>query len=202
MKVLEQREFDDGFIANQLKLLRLSTDKKITEIAEATGYTPSYISLIENGKRNLNYKILRRILLYGFGETLSSFFAKILEDESWFDKGKIYKTPFKLYSEDKNITVEILIPADASREIELVKVHLSPESTFEEEFKVDFKVYGTLLNGSVEIQSLDQIIKISRGESFLFFVQVEDSSEQADFRILNQSRDEADLFLIFTPPVF
>jgi transcriptional regulator with XRE-family HTH domain len=74
--VLKQVEADTRFIAEQLKLLRLSTDKKITEIAEAVGFSVSYISQIENGKRELNYKVLRRILLNGFSETLSSFFAK------------------------------------------------------------------------------------------------------------------------------
>ncbi len=200
MKPLEQNEFDNGFIASQLKLLRLSTDKKISEIAEATGFTPSYISYIENGKRNLTYKVLRRILLDGFGETLSSFFAKILEDQDHHNK--VFKTPFKLHNEDKTTTVEILIPANASREIELIKLHLSPGSTFEEQFKIDFKLYGTVVNGVVEIQNSNKKATIAEGEGFLFRIQVEDILEQAHLKISNVSENEAELLLIFTPPVF
>ncbi len=202
MRILEQHELNNEFICQQLKLLRLSNDKKINEIAEATGYTPSYISLIENGKRNLNYKVLRRILLYGFGETLSSFFVKILEDDGLFNDSKIYKTPLKLYDEDKTTSVEILIPTNASREIELVKVHLSEGAVFEDNFKIDFKVYGTVLNGVVEAHTPKQKAKIHQRESFLFFIQVEDALEQTYFKISNISKSESELLLIFTPPVF
>jgi transcriptional regulator with XRE-family HTH domain len=201
MKPLEHNEFDNGFIASQLKLLRLSTDKKISEIAEATGFTPSYISYIENGKRNLTYKVLRRILLDGFGETLSSFFAKILEDQDHHNP-KVFKTPFKLHNEDKTTTVEILIPANASREIELIKVRLSPGSTFEEQFKIDFKLYGTVVNGLVEIQNSNKKAIIAEGESFLFRIQVEDTLEQVYLKISNVSENEAELLLTFMPPVF
>lgn len=203
MKVLEQLEFDNEFLAQQLKLLRLSTDKTINEIAEATGYSQSYISLIESGKRNLNYKNLRRILLYGFGETISSFFTKILEeDTNQTYETKLYKTPLKLYSEDKNIIVEILIPADIAREIELVKISLSPGSTFEEDFRTDFRVYGTLLNGTAIIQNSGQNLKISTRESFVLKAKVNPALEQVDFKIINSSENQTELLLIFTPPVF
>ncbi|CUS98741.1 helix-turn-helix domain-containing protein [Candidatus Chrysopegis kryptomonas] len=203
MKVLEQLEFDNEFLAQQLKLLRLSTDKTINEIAEATGYSQSYISLIESGKRNLNYKNLRRILLYGFGETISSFFTKILEeDTNQTYETKLYKTPLKLYSEDKNIIVEILIAADIAREIELVKISLSPGSTFEEDFRTDFRVYGTLLNGTAIIQNSGQNLKISTRESFVLKAKVNPALEQVDFKIINSSENQTELLLIFTPPVF
>lgn len=203
MKVLEQLEFDNEFLAQQLKLLRLSTDKTINEIAEATGYSQSYISLIESGKRNLNYKNLRRILLYGFGETISSFFTKILEeDTNQTYETKLYKTPLKLYSEDKNIIVEILIAADVAREIELVKISLSPGSTFEEDFRTDFRVYGTLLNGTAIIQNSGQNLKISTRESFVLKAKVNPALEQVDFKIINSSENQTELLLIFTPPVF
>lgn len=203
MKVLEQLEFDNEFLAQQLKLLRLSTDKTINEIAEATGYSQSYISLIESGKRNLNYKNLRRILLYGFGETISSFFTKILEeDTNQTYETKLYKTPLKLYSEDKNIIVEILIPADIAREIELVKISLSPGSTFEEDFRTDFRVYGTLLNGTAIIQNSGQNLKISTRESFVLKAKVNPALEQVDFKIINSSENQTEILLIFTPPVF
>lgn len=203
MKVLEQLEFDNEFLAQQLKLLRLSTDKTINEIAEATGYSQSYISLIESGKRNLNYKNLRRILLYGFGETISSFFTKILEeDTNQTYETKLYKTPLKLYSEDKNIIVEILIAADIAREIELVKISLSPGSTFEEDFRTDFRVYGTLLNGTAIIQNSGQNLKISTHESFVLKAKVNPALEQVDFKIINSSENQTELLLIFTPPVF
>lgn len=201
MKLLRQAEFDNGFIANQLKLLRLSTDKKITEIAESTGYAPSYVSYIENGKRNITYKVLRRILFNGFGETLSSFFAKILENQEQCNL-KIYKTSFKLYNEDKTTTVEILIPTDTSREIELVKVYLSPGSIFEEKFKIDFKLYGTVVNGFVEVQNSNKKATIFKDESFIFHIRVESILNQAHLKISNVSEDEAELLLIFTPPVF
>ncbi len=201
MKPLEHNEFDNGFIATQLKLLRLSTDKKISEVAESTGFAQSYISYIENGKRNITYKVLRRILLDGFGETLSSFFAKILEEQNQHNP-KVFKTPFKLYNEDKTITVEILIPTNASREIELVKVCLSPGSIFEEKFKIDFKLYGTVVNGLVEVQNSNKKAIITKGESFLFCIQVEDILDQAHLKISNVSENDAELLLIFTPPIF
>ncbi len=203
MKVLEQLEFDNEFIAQQLKILRLSMDKTINEIAEATGYSPSYISLIESGKRNLNYKNLRRILLYGFGETISSFFTKILEeDTNQTYETKVYKTPLKLYSEDKDVLVEILIPTDVAREIELVRINLSPGSTFEEDFKTDFRLYGTILNGTALIQNLGQNLKISTHESFALKAKVNPALEQVDFKITNISENQTELLLIFTPPVF
>ncbi len=201
MKPLEHNEFDNEFIATQLKLLRLSTDKKISEIAESTGFAKSYISYIENGKRNITYKVLRRILLDGFGETLSSFFAKILDEQDQHNP-KVFKTLFKLYNEDKTTSVEILIPTNASREIELIKVRLSPGSIFEEKFKIDFKLYGTVLNGLVEVQNSNKKAIIPKGESFLFRIQVEDILDQAHLKISNVSENEAELLLIFTPPVF
>ncbi|CUU07882.1 Helix-turn-helix [Candidatus Kryptobacter tengchongensis] len=208
MKVLKLPELDNEFIARQLKALRLSTDKKIAEIAEATGYAPSYISLIENGKRSLNYKILRRILLYGFDETLSSFFSKILDDEGTFSENasipRIYKSPFKLYNEDKTVTIQILIPTDASRGIELVKVTLSEGSTFYEEFTVDFKIQGTVLNGAIEIQLHEQKFKVLQNESFS--ISIKTSSQQNNslwnLKISNSSKDTSEILLLFTPPVF
>lgn len=204
MRVLNQTEFNGEFIAQQLKTLRLSMDKKITEIAEATGYTPSYISQIENGKRTLNYRILRRILLYGFGETLSSFLAKVLNDETSPHNAQIYKTPLKLYNEDKTVSAQILIPMDISRGIELVKITLSPNSSFEEEFKVDFKVHGAVLNGTVEIYCPDQKIEVSQNESFTLSVKADlnYNSIQPNFRISNLSKNIADIIVVFTPPVF
>lgn len=204
MKVLNQPELNGEFIAQQLKTLRLSMDKKITEIAEATGYAPSYISLIENGKRNLNYKILRRILLYGFGETLSSFFAKVLNDEISSHSAQIYKTPFKLYNEDKRVSAQIFIPTDTSKGIELVRITLLPSSSFEEEFKVDFKIYAAVLNGTVEIYYQDQKFMVSQNESFTLSVRADlnYNSIQPNFKISNLSKNVADIIVVFTPPVF
>ncbi|MCX7763096.1 MAG: helix-turn-helix domain-containing protein [Candidatus Kryptonium sp.] len=212
MKLLELPKLDNELIAQQLKTLRLSTDKKITEVAEATGYTPSYISLIENGKRNLNYKILRKILLYGFGETLSSFFAKILDHESKFDTFdedtspdlQIYKTPFKLYNEDKTVAIQILIPTDASRGIELVKVILSEGSIFEDEFTTNFKLQGTVLNGMVEIQHNGQRTEVLQNESFSLLVKTTlyQPNSTGGFKILNLSKGTSEILLLFTPPVF
>ncbi len=202
MKVLEQFEFSCEFIAQQLKLLRLSTDKTINEIAEATGYSPSYISLIESGKRNLNYKNLRRILLYGFGETISSFFTKILEENTAQTyEAKVYKNPLKLYSEDKSITIEILIPTDLSREIEIVKIILSPNSTFEEDFTTDFRVYGTILKGTAMVKNPEHNLKISAGESFVLRTKA-NPQEQVDFKVINTSENQTELILTFIPPVF
>jgi len=204
MKVLNQPELNGQFIAQQLKTLRLSMDKKITEIAEATGYAPSYISLIENGKRSLNYRILRRILLYGFGETLSSFLAKVLNDDTTSHDTQVYKTPLKLYNEDKTVSAQILIPMDISRGIELVKLTLLPGSSFEEEFKVDFKVHGAVLNGTVEIYYPDQKIEVSQNESFTLSIRADlnYSSIRSNFRISNLSKSVADIIVVFTPPVF
>lgn len=208
MKVLKLPEFDSEFILHQLKTLRLSTDKKIIDIAKATGYAPSYISLIESGKRNLNYKVLRKILLYGFDETLSSFFAKILDDEEiLFENSlqpRIYKTPFKLYNEDKTVTVQILIPTDASRGIELVKVTLSKGSIFDEEFTVDFKIQGTVLTGTVQIQCREQKFEVSQNESFSLSLKANPQKDAFvwNLQISNLSEDTSELLLLFTPPVF
>ncbi len=205
MRASNQYELDGKFIAQQLKTLRLSMDKKIIEIAEATGYASSYISQIENGKKSLNYKVLRRILLYGFGETLSSFFAKVLNDEASSPNLQIYKSPFKLYNEDKTVAIQILIPMDISRGIELVKITLSPGAEFEEEFKIDFKVYGSVLNGAVKIHYPAQKVEVFQNESFILSVTADltyYNSNQQNFKISNLSENVADIFLVFTPPVF
>jgi len=195
--VLKQVEVDARFIAEQLRLLRLSTDKKITEIAEASGFSVSYISQIENGKRELNYKALRRILLNGFSETLSSFFAKIFDQSTDDNSSRVYETPFKLYNEDRTVGVEILIPTNSAREIEVVKLYLNPNSSFDDEFKIDFKLYGHVQSGEILIEHSYGDMLISQGKGFVlsFF------SEQ-NLKIRNQSEHTSEVFLIFTPPVF
>ncbi|CUU06265.1 transcriptional regulator, XRE family with cupin sensor [Candidatus Thermokryptus mobilis] len=195
--MLKQVEVDARFIAEQLRLLRLSTDKKITEIAEASGFSVSYISQIENGKRELNYKALRRILLNGFSETLSSFFAKIFDQSTDDNSSRVYETPFKLYNEDRTVGVEILIPTNSAREIEVVKLYLNPNSSFDDEFKIDFKLYGHVQSGEILIEHSYGDMLISQGKGFVlsFF------SEQ-NLKIRNQSEHTSEVFLIFTPPVF
>lgn len=195
--MLKQVEADTRFIAEQLKLLRLSTDKKITEIAEAVGFSVSYISQIENGKRELNYKVLRRILLNGFSETLSSFFAKIFDQSTDDNSSRVYETPFKLYNEDRTVGVEILIPTNSAREIEVVKLYLKPNSSFDDEFRFDFKLYGHVQSGEILIEHSSDKLIVSQGKSFVL-----NSFYEQNIRITNHSECLSEVLLIFTPPVF
>lgn len=208
MKLLKLPELNTEFIAHQLKTLRLSSDKKITEIAEATGYTPAYISLIENGKRNLTYKILRRILLYGFNETISSFFAKIFDEESTLtenvDNIRVYRIPIKLHNEDKTIAIQILIPTDASRGIELVKITLFKGSVFDEEFTFAFNLQGIVLSGAIEVQYINQRFEVHEDESFNINIKTDSSQLNlaCNLKISNPSSDLSEVILLFNPPVF
>ncbi len=194
--MLKQVESDTRFIAEQLKLLRLSTDKKITEVAEASGYSVSYISQIENGKRELNCKALRRILLNGFGETLSSFFAKIF-DQSVGNLSKVYETSFKLYNDDRSVGVEVLIPTNSAKEIEVVKLYLNPGSSFDDEFRIEFKLYGHVQSGEILIEHSGERLLVSQGKSFVL-----NSFHEQNIKVMNRSDRVSEVLLIFTPPVF
>jgi transcriptional regulator with XRE-family HTH domain len=181
------------FIGNQLKMLRISHDKRIDEISKVTGFSKGYLSLLENGRRVPNYRALRKILLNGFGETLSSFFAKVLSDGANPGKKLLYQEPISLCGEQGNIIVEILLPIDASNGAELVRLTLLPEAVFDEEFKTSFRVYGHVLKGEVILKTSTET-KLNPGNSFFY--------EGIRFSLSNISKDKTEMFLVFTPPAF
>ena len=64
--------FDGSSIGFRLKRLRSSKGMTAKEVAEKMGVSPSYISMLENGKSNYSLKTLMKLMSI-YGETLSDF---------------------------------------------------------------------------------------------------------------------------------
>ena len=172
-------------------MLRISHDRKIDEIAKSSGFSPAYISQLENGRKTLNYRSLRRILLNGFGETLSSFLAKIMDAEN--NSFRILESSVKIPGDQNNIIVEIPVPVNTSNCPEIVKLTLFPGAVFDEEYKTSFKVSGYVLTGRVQFET-DEKFEFASGAGFFY--------NGSNFKIINPGRENAEVILSFTPPVF
>ena len=65
--------YTDDTLGFRLKQLRLRQKRTAKEVAEQMRVTPSYISMLENGKSGVSLKTLRRLLDI-YGESFGSFF--------------------------------------------------------------------------------------------------------------------------------
>ena len=137
--------FMKPYVGKRIKAERLKYDLSLNELAGATGLSPSYLSLLENGKTAPSLKVLDKICTF-FSIHISTLFSEEDELEDVF-----------LFPKEKHIEVDspgdrslrFLLPRGALA-LEPVFVTLLPGNKKHEPTTHQGTEFGYVIRGSVE----------------------------------------------------
>jgi len=170
------------------KKYRLSQD----QLAERAGITKAHLSLIENNKRSVTVKTLRKILGV-MNENLASFFSEP-EDEAHI----VYRenSYILIPAANNTYTNKLLVPINSERKLESILVVLKPGGTLGDPYTHKGEEFGLVLKGKGLLYVDGKEYKISKGDRFYFI-----SSLMHTVQNLSDE-EEMQVLFVSTPPTF
>jgi len=179
-------------IGRKLKTLRKKYRLSQDKLAERAGITKAHLSLIENKKRSVTVKTLRKILEV-MNESLASFFSEPDDDNQVVYRESSY---ISIPEANETYTNKLLIPFDGDRKLEPIEVVIKPGGTLGDPYTHKGEEFGLVLKGK-GLLNVDGIeYEISKGDRFYY-------SSNLLHTVQNLS-DEEEMHVLFvsTPPTF
>lgn len=121
----ERTEFSNADFGEKLRKLRKSRRLKLQELAEGTGLSASFLSMVETGKSDITLAKLQRIVQF-YGITIGS----LLDGSSANPVVTRASQRRALHSHSEGVKTELMVP-DTNRQIEALLMTFEPGADYE-----------------------------------------------------------------------
>lgn len=179
-------------IGRKIHQVRLQNRLTLERIAERTGFTKSYISMVERGKKSPPIATLSKIA-HALGVDIGAFFEKRKpEDQITL----VRKGQGKIAVRDGSIfgyRYESIAPAKGRKKMEPFILTLPPKSREEGRFDHEGEELFYLLEGKVKFYYADKEYFLGQGDCLYFDSSIPHRAEGADGRTAKA------LVVIYTP---
>lgn len=175
-------------IGRKIKQYRLKLDLTQEELAQRTELTKGYISQLENDLCSPSIATLQDILNV-LGVSLQEFFT-----EPTIEK-VVYTENDYFLSKNGGGTNTWLIPNSQIKEMEPIILTLPKNAESEERLPFEGEEFGYILEGKIEIVTLNEKFKLEKGDSFSI-------NGKKQHKLVNKNKGESKILWVTTPSNF
>ncbi len=174
-------------IGQHIRRLRQASEMTLRELAERADLTPGFISQLERGKVSISIDSLLMIL-----DALNIHIADFFRPSK---ERFVFREQDQVHLEREGVKDFVaLVPGAANREMEPVRVHLSPgESATLEPYSGE--QFGYVLGGKITVHFGKSNLKAGRNDTFY-------ASGESRLTVENHTGREASFLWITSPPNF
>lgn len=190
-------------LGENLRRLRLSKECTVEKLAQISGFSKSFISMVETGKRSIKPMDLR-ILVQPFGYSLGRFLSEAQDADADYlniEPQAIVQTKKHTIlldgsRQDGKYHLILLRPMRHKEDIEILDLFLPPQVQMtEENITVDAEIRGIVKRGKLLIMLKNDEFIVREGEECCF-----DGRIPHHFR--NYTNADCSAILIISPPTF
>jgi transcriptional regulator with XRE-family HTH domain len=178
------------YLGSKLRSLRRSKSLSLKQLAERASCSPSYLSMVENGKVDPGISRLKRI-----ADGLEITIVDLFQTET--NQKVAIKTHERISAEfpRSKTKIEILIPQSPENQLDARLATIYPGGNSEGEYKHPGEEFGLVLKGILELVVDGVIYKLVEGDSFHF-------SSTRSHRFSNPGGQETLVVWVNHPPSF
>lgn len=146
-------------IGDKLRKLREERNLSLKEVALATGFSPSFLSMMERGKRTISVDNLKRLAAF-FKVSIVEFFREGVQGTTRLVKkgeGRKFTLP------DEGIVLELLVP-DLRRSMEPVLHTVKPKHGSAKPYKHDGEELVYLISGTLDVTVGEAVYHLEAGD--------------------------------------
>lgn len=178
-------------IGEKLRRLRMEHQLSQAELADRTELTKGYISQVERDLASPSIATLQD-LLEALGTNMGAFFSG---DEK--NQKVVFKKADVFVKEEKDYGMQInwIVPNAQKNEMEPIIINLEPGGMSYDDEPHHGEEFGYVLKGEVELVVGQNRYKVKKGESFYY-------KADMDHMIKNNSKEQASILWVATPPTF
>ena len=177
-------------LGKTLRKVRNEKGVSLSELAEKTGYTKSFISQVEKNKTSPSLSSLFRII-----DALGISPQEILHEEGFSEKIMVRKSEREVYYHKKSkAKFEFLYTKNPGRKMEPLFIHLKAGG-FSDSYSHEGEEFGTILKGKLELTVGDETYHLKEGDCVYF-------SSRINHHWKNNGSEEVIALWVTTPPSF
>lgn len=177
-------------LGERLRKIRNEKGISLSEIAEKTGYTKSFISQVEKNKTSPSISSLFRII-----DVLGVNPQEILHEDSLAEKILVKRNEREVYAHKKSkATFEFLFTKTPGRKMEPIFMHLKPGG-YSDSYSHEGEEFGTILKGELELTVGEETYHLKKGDCVYF-------SSRIHHHWKNSGLEEVVALWVTTPPSF
>ena len=185
-------------LGKNLRILRLSKDCSLEELARVLPISISQMSLIENGKRSIRLYDLKKLLNH-LDTTIGYFFSKSYDSIENYNFNPDFilqnKSQAILIDEDKDkYQLKLLRPVIEKNDIEILELFIKG-GYITEKIKFDINIRGIIQKNEITINSDNQNVIAFKGEDILLINNIK-------YRFFNHTERDTIINLIVSPALF
>lgn len=181
----------EPMLGKRLKGARTAKGYSLEELARRTGFSKSFLSQIENGKNSPSIASLKKIT-----EALDVSIGQLFEgdrgEQVYFLK-KSERTPFEVVKD--KVIFEFGASKVPNRRMEAIFFTLLPGGESEGEYSHDGEEFGTVLEGTLQLELDGKEYVMQAGDSIYF-------SSSIPHRWRNRGSSAMRAIWVITPPSF
>ncbi len=150
-------------VGHKLRILRKAKELSLTELSHRVGCSPSYLSMVENGKVDPSVTRLKKIAdslevtIIDLFQTATTQNVVIRKNERALGKFGKSKTQ-----------MEMLMPPHPDRQIDIRLVTIEPGGCSNGEYRHPGEEFGLVLEGRLELSVSGVDYELNEGDSFYF----------------------------------
>ena len=172
----------------KVRRLRKQQGLSLRQVADRANCSPSYLSMVENGKLDPSISRLKRIA-EGLGFTISELFQEPTDEQIVIRRHKRQRVEF----EASKLTIEILVPRLTTKLMDARLALVDPGGGSVGDYHHPGEEFGLILEGELEITINGSTYHLQKGDSFYFASPLNHS-----FR--NQGSEKAAVVWVNCPP--
>jgi len=175
-------------IGSKLRSLRKANNLSLTKLAELTGCSTSYLSMVENGKVDPGLSRLKKI-----ADGLKVTIVDLLQEPST-QKVFIRKEERVLATFPQSKTrVELLIPQISEKQIDARLAIIAPGGSSDGDYRHPGEEFGLILKGTLDLTIEGVTYSLKAEDSFYF-------SSTRSHRFKNPGTEETSVLWVNHPP--
>src|SRR5690554_1373221 len=162
-KVIHNEKY--RYVGKRIHEERLKYGLSLNELAEETGLSSSFLSLLENGKTTPSLKVLDKLTTF-FSIHIADLFA-VSEKRDFIHLKK--DNQIEVVNDDNKTSLRFLLPKSINSSIEPVLIVLEPNSV-NRDFTAHRGVeFGYILEGEIEVSFIgEESVLCSPGDSIIY----------------------------------
>ena len=177
-------------LGKKLRKVRNEKGVSLSEIAEKTGYTKSFISQVEKNRTSPSISSLLRII-----DALGISPQEILHEEGFSEKILVRKSEREVYYHKKSkAKFEFLYTKNPGRKMEPLFIRLKSGGC-SDSYSHEGEEFATILKGELELTVGDETYHLKEGDSVYF-------SSRINHHWKNNGPEEVVALWVTTPPSF
>jgi transcriptional regulator with XRE-family HTH domain len=181
---------DTTLLGARLRAIRTEKGVSLSAVAEATGISTSFLSLVETGKNDITFGRLRRLIDY-YGVTLIDLLPPARDPVVVREADRQH-----LRFASEGVDVWVLVPGVENDNLYAAIAVYGPDSEVEESAPFDGVVLVSVLEGSVTLELAGaEPVRLAAGDSAYF-----DAGREN--RLRTGPREGARFFYVAAPPPF